>query len=1503
MKVYNGRNASRTLDKMLKSKNNFLAWIKFSLILFFVVSLIMLFAGLSSALGTFPEKTSDMKLILHFNNQSAYGENDTFVYDFSDGANNGSVYGDAKFNSTGGYLSDGAFEFDGVNDYIFVNGSNKSYGTVYNQTSFTVSYWVKINENKTSYTSQVDKGTHGSFSTPGVHSGWAFLSPAASDGCGILWEIYREVGWSSLVEYDMNCGEWNHIVGTFNGTQATLYINGLEDSTTTITTFSEWGNLSIGIGSNEKGDAGYFNGSIDDLIIFNRSLSDSEVWDLYYTYEGAFNDSLDCYYPYLDMDIWFNTTICQGQYNINSSGPDVFNIRSDDITLDCNGAEVFGNYSLGNPELDDDGVRVYYVNNVTVENCNLHNFYIPVNLKHSRDIELRNITTHTNAWGILVQNSSVRSYDLTINNTNSYKIPLYQTSDAYFYNTTLLDSPTGGIHVYGDSENILFENLTAHNTQSGGYAVYFDAGQNMTVNNFDCRSLVCMRGNDGADYFNAYDWVIRNSDGASAISTTGADYVIFDKMNFTNTNHTLILSYGTSNSVIKNSFFHNMPNGWSSTQVYLLRTGSNNTVINNSIIGQDIGIYVQESSDFKILNNTISNLSRNYDGWQLGIYVEGKNITNATNGLIQGNNITDSAMGGILIRGANNITIKDNHLDIMNDTERLAHTFGRDGSNYACGIYVTEDYEGWTGDSTESINDDLEKMRLYRSYNINITGNTYSDDTRCVLFEQGAINLTHDFSDVWNRSLQYPTYLFDRNNYYISNNWDHLTIKNASGVISNTSYIAHGDCEAYVAGQAAFCSYYIYGELEIFRNHTNLKNVNSSDLEVAFYDIDSGDTVYSITDNEYLFTSGIGQGDDFNKTLSQDDEVRIEDYGCVVPFSGISLTSSDTFCFGEYNLNVTHGGNGISINANNVVLDLGGSTIYGNWSGESLFQPTGIFSNDRLNVTVKNGKLKNYYYTMRILDTQNTKIQNMTFEEHRHLYLKNFTQSIITDSNFSNTTFVHIFLTHTIDEVVHDSNFTNNIFDKISGSSGIAISANARANKFLFKNNTCLQINNGACIELNNVTNSNILYNYFDGTTSSSSSSKNIYSIYGINNTYSYNNFTNDEGVRYGIWASTGEENPTISFNYFYNVSNNAPILSRGENTSIFNNTIILVDKAIFAEGGSGNIYNNFINRTITGFDGYSSGILVEEDAHDYNVFNNSINEVGTYGIIVRKSKSVKIEDNFISHINRSVWNSIGGAWDRNEYPCAIGSLELYKTYLGDNTEDPSDNLTNKIHAYNSSNIVINRNTFGSETQCYLRLQGAINVSHDLTNYNYYSFQFPTYLIDKDEFFIPRDVNEIIVLQDTDTFVNYGGNGYLNSLNNAFYKFLLTPNYNFFNNTNTSDSFDLRVFNKTKYLAFYNNNSIIGSTNIANNNGDFNVTLEPDQSMTVANDYNWTLGATRQNDPLFNGTYFNNTLDQSITVGIHGISTIRNAKFIDTSINRIFPGGLTISPTSYGYVY
>jgi serine/threonine protein kinase/Flp pilus assembly protein TadD len=78
-------------------------------------------------------------------------------------------------------------------------------------------------------------------------------------------------------------GEWHHVCGTYDGANIRLYVDGVEDSNSPvpysgiITTNS----YNVNIGENTQANGRYWSGLIDDVRIYNYSLSEVEVKEIY----------------------------------------------------------------------------------------------------------------------------------------------------------------------------------------------------------------------------------------------------------------------------------------------------------------------------------------------------------------------------------------------------------------------------------------------------------------------------------------------------------------------------------------------------------------------------------------------------------------------------------------------------------------------------------------------------------------------------------------------------------------------------------------------------------------------------------------------------------------------------------------------------------------------------------------------------------------------------------------------------------------------------------------------------------------------------------------------------------------------------------------------------------------------------------------------------------------------------------------------------------------------
>ncbi len=176
------------------------------------------------------------------------GSNSTWTRDYSTYGNNGTVM-NATWNSTDGYNGFGDYQFNGISS--FVNASLPSAISVY-----TLSVWAKptsivvgaaIINNGTATNSWLQEGGSGA---------WQFDS--AANGA-----------------YAATPGVWTYLAAVQNATTQLLYVNGVLVANATSTS-----SMSIAyIG--KRGDGVYFNGSIDNVLIFNRTLSPQEIKDIY----------------------------------------------------------------------------------------------------------------------------------------------------------------------------------------------------------------------------------------------------------------------------------------------------------------------------------------------------------------------------------------------------------------------------------------------------------------------------------------------------------------------------------------------------------------------------------------------------------------------------------------------------------------------------------------------------------------------------------------------------------------------------------------------------------------------------------------------------------------------------------------------------------------------------------------------------------------------------------------------------------------------------------------------------------------------------------------------------------------------------------------------------------------------------------------------------------------------------------------------------------------------
>jgi len=102
------------------------------------------------------------------------------------------------------------------------------------------------------------------------------------DGAG-FWEFWINsgTGMVSVGGGTAPLNTWQHVVGTYDGTTATLYFNGVAVASGNVTSYQPQTRNPTTIGQGEPGASAFFPGSIDDPALYSRALTAAEVQSHY----------------------------------------------------------------------------------------------------------------------------------------------------------------------------------------------------------------------------------------------------------------------------------------------------------------------------------------------------------------------------------------------------------------------------------------------------------------------------------------------------------------------------------------------------------------------------------------------------------------------------------------------------------------------------------------------------------------------------------------------------------------------------------------------------------------------------------------------------------------------------------------------------------------------------------------------------------------------------------------------------------------------------------------------------------------------------------------------------------------------------------------------------------------------------------------------------------------------------------------------------------------------
>jgi len=198
--------------------------------------------------------TSGLVLYLDAANSKSYPGSGTTWTDLSGNGRNLTLFNSPTFDS-----NDGSLVFDGVDDYAKTTDNGLGTGS---GIAHTLEMWVNFNTLTSprwwlAVIGQYGQGAHHWIGTTGTQFG----------------------AWSASCQRSptlVGTNNWMHLVGTFDGTTLTFYVNNINSGGSCNADGFNFTNTDFTLGLRLGAEA-YFNGKISKVSLYNRALTPQEI--------------------------------------------------------------------------------------------------------------------------------------------------------------------------------------------------------------------------------------------------------------------------------------------------------------------------------------------------------------------------------------------------------------------------------------------------------------------------------------------------------------------------------------------------------------------------------------------------------------------------------------------------------------------------------------------------------------------------------------------------------------------------------------------------------------------------------------------------------------------------------------------------------------------------------------------------------------------------------------------------------------------------------------------------------------------------------------------------------------------------------------------------------------------------------------------------------------------------------------------------------------------------
>lgn len=404
-----------------------------------------------------------------------------------------------------------------------------------------------------------------------------------------------------------------------------------------------------------------------------------------------------------------------GEYVLSGScsfGNYAINITTDNVLLDCQGYEI-GGYDYGF------GISLDYVNNVTVQNCNVTDFYYCFKTSDSSNITFFNNSVYScTDYGFYVSSSNYTSfYNNSVHNNGQYAYYLAASNNNEFHNNFAYDNKYGVSLNTATSDNNftsnqIFNNSVSNLGLSSSYDNIFNSNNFCNGGNYDIYSTESSFSGENNSFNNTYFTAtiynaLTNTQGCSPtevgnitindpcsykINNSGTyllegDGVSCNKGIFVNASNVLVDCQGYSVSgrdswADLNGIYFNNPNNVTFQNCIVsdftyglsVKNSSNISLINVNF-GSNVkhGVYFYESE-----NLFFQNISVYENGWS------GVSLSSIDYLVMNSSSVSNNSGFGLAISSSSDVELSNNHFLDNNLVGRS------DRFDFSCGDYVTD---------------------------------------------------------------------------------------------------------------------------------------------------------------------------------------------------------------------------------------------------------------------------------------------------------------------------------------------------------------------------------------------------------------------------------------------------------------------------------------------------------------------------------------------------------------------------------------------------------------------------------------------------------------------------------------------------------------------------------------------------------------------------------------------------------------------------------------------